>query len=84
MVISWIIFIITWVLCFLFTYRIWYLDWSKDGDYSSYRRLIGIMVASLHLIGAIAALCVLLSNEDGSYGVSDEGFIGKMLSKLEK
>ena len=82
------VFLASWLICFVFTYKVYYYDMKKRHDnWSDKIRKEGLFFASLHLIGVFIAIAVLLSilpDIINNKVVNEKGFIGKFLRKLEK
>ena len=81
-----LIFIASWLLCFIFTYKVYYWDITKDGDsMSEDERKSGMFWASLHLFGAFIAVMVLCFSFPKIYEdkvVNGNSYFGKIIRKL--
>ena len=83
-----LIFVVSWVMCFVFTYKAYHWDMTRmTQGFSEQNRKDGVFFASLHIVGVFIALGALIINIPDIMGdkiVKEDSFIGKCLRKLEK
>jgi len=82
------IFLVSWVVCFFLTYKIYCFDMKRiNEDFTDETRKTGFFFASLHILGVLIAIVVLLIHLPDAICdkvADEESFIGKILRKLEK
>ena len=80
-----IVFIITWVICFKYSYKMWYKFMTIDDlSFEQSDRLLGVIICSLHIVSVVILLGCLLMEGELKFGLKEDGSIGKILKSWEK
>ena len=82
---GWIFFIVTWIACFVFSYKVFYLISKADGRFNDAEdRYWRFIFSTLHILSVVFSIWCFVEEGGCKFQIKEDGWLGKILGRLEK